>query len=155
MNPESARVNDVVRWLACAAGIVSLAVFAAAGAPETASAAGDSCGQAVILDWEADGAVNNGYAAECYAAALRELPEDARIYSSATSDILAARARSANRGNSNRSLQSAKVASTPRANSAGGVSLHATALTAAAAAAAAAASAILVRRRRRARRTGL
>jgi hypothetical protein len=144
-------MNDVVRWLACAAGIVSLALFAAAGRPENAAAA-ESCGEAVIQDWEADGTVSSIYAPDCYGAALRELPEDARLYSSATSDILAARARAANDGNTNRSLQSAKALSTARAGSAGGSSSHATALTAAGAVAAAAVSVILVQRRRRSKR---
>jgi LPXTG-motif cell wall-anchored protein len=109
----------------------------------------------VIQDWEANGVVDKTYAADCYASALRELPEDARIYSSATSDILAARARSGAQGNPNRSLQSAQVASTPRAVSAGGVSSSSKALTAVGAAAVAAASAVLVRRRRRGKRTEL
>jgi hypothetical protein len=152
---SSMRVIDVVRWLGCAAAIVLLALFVAARNPATASAAGVSCGEAVIEDWAANGVVDRTYASDCYASALRELPEDARIYSSAASDILAARARAGLRANSNRSLQSAKAAPTTRADTVGGSSFSATALSATAAAAGAVVSAIFLRRRKRGKRAEL
>jgi hypothetical protein len=68
-----------------------------------------SCGQVVIQDWLADGVVDDAYAAACYSSALRQLPEDLRLYSSAGSDIMAARARSAT-GHRSRSLESAQPA---------------------------------------------
>jgi hypothetical protein len=48
----------------------------------------------VIADWSADGVVDHTYSPGCYTKAVRELPEDARIYSTARSDILAALSRS-------------------------------------------------------------
>jgi hypothetical protein len=68
-----------------------------------------SCGQVVIQDWLDDGVVDDAYAAACYSSALRALPEDLRLYSSAASDIIAARARSVT-GRRSRSLESAQPA---------------------------------------------
>jgi hypothetical protein len=86
-----------------------MAAFAAATGATASSAFGTSCGQMVIQDWLRDGVVDDAYAAACYASALRELPQDARMYSSAESDIIAARALSAT-GRRTRELESAQPA---------------------------------------------
>jgi len=44
------------------------------------------CGWALLNDWR-DGRIDGTYPVGCYQAALTELPEDLRIYSSAESDI--------------------------------------------------------------------
>jgi hypothetical protein len=45
-----------------------------------------SCVSAVLNDWR-DGRIDGAYSVGCYRAALAQLPEDLRIYSSAESDI--------------------------------------------------------------------
>jgi len=65
--------------------VVFCAVAALLVAPRPASAASD-CASAVINDWR-DGRLDDVYAPRCYRQALRELPEDIRIYSSAETDI--------------------------------------------------------------------
>jgi hypothetical protein len=74
--------------LAKASSLCALAICAVAGAlvaPQSASA-GSGCAAAVINDWR-DGRLDGIYAPGCYRQALRELPEDIRIYSSAETDI--------------------------------------------------------------------
>jgi hypothetical protein len=52
------------------------------------SAAGEprSCAKALIADWT-DGRIDRGYAVPCYRQALRQLPLDLELYSSAPDDI--------------------------------------------------------------------
>jgi hypothetical protein len=88
--------------LAALAGALILA-----GGPSGSAVAASSCGQAVIGDWSADGVVDDTYPTRCYTEAVRELPEDARIYSTAESDILAALSRSVGHKGSTRLLQHA------------------------------------------------
>jgi hypothetical protein len=57
--------------------------------PARASAA-TPCWQQVLNDWTNHGAVTGTYPIHCYQEALRNLPEDARDYSSAADDIFAA-----------------------------------------------------------------
>jgi hypothetical protein len=45
-----------------------------------------SCAGRLLLDW-ADGRIDRTYPVACYRAALRSLPPDLRIYSSAPEDI--------------------------------------------------------------------
>jgi hypothetical protein len=45
-----------------------------------------SCTSALLQDWS-DGRIDGTYSVECYRTALKHLPEDLRIYSSAESDI--------------------------------------------------------------------
>jgi hypothetical protein len=63
------------------AGVVPAAALATA---PTASAA--TCWQRVITDWR-DGRITGVYSAACLRAALRNLPEDLRVYGSAEEDI--------------------------------------------------------------------
>jgi len=62
--------------------LVLLALVAAGPA-----AAGSSCGDRVIDDWNADGRVDGTYALHCYDDAIEALPRDVRDYSSAKEDI--------------------------------------------------------------------
>ena len=64
---------------AALAAVLALAVAAPA-------AAGSGCAAAVIKDWRT-AHLHTNYAPECYRQALAELPEDIRIYSTATDDI--------------------------------------------------------------------
>jgi hypothetical protein len=46
-----------------------------------------SCGQQVIDDWYGDGRVDGTYPLHCYRDAIKKLPEDVVVYSSAKEDI--------------------------------------------------------------------
>ena len=52
----------------------------------TASQSERSCGRTVLTDW-ADGRIDRTYPGPCYLAAIDELPEDVRAYTSAKDDI--------------------------------------------------------------------
>jgi hypothetical protein len=88
-----------VTWLAKRA--VRVAVLAAAtvavAAPIPAPAAGAAapCWKRLINDWY-DGTINNTYPIPCYRQAIRQLPTDVRLYSSAREDILRALQRAQN-----------------------------------------------------------
>jgi hypothetical protein len=45
-----------------------------------------TCGRAVLTDW-ADGRIDKTYPGPCYIAAIEDLPEDVRAYTSAKDDI--------------------------------------------------------------------
>ena len=45
-----------------------------------------ACGKAVLTDW-ADGGIDETYPSPCYLAAIDNLPEDVRAYTSARDDI--------------------------------------------------------------------
>ena len=60
-----------------------LAAFAIA--PSTASAK-EECWRTLVDDWS-DGAISNLYPINCYRQALANMPEDVRLYSSASDDI--------------------------------------------------------------------
>jgi hypothetical protein len=68
---------------------ILITIVVAAGlavlAPASAEA-NPSCGDAVFRDWS-DGRIENRYAIPCYGAALDDLPEDIRAYSTAEDDI--------------------------------------------------------------------
>jgi hypothetical protein len=53
--------------------------------PATASAK-EECWQELVDDWS-DGAISNLYPIRCYRQALQNMPEDVRLYSSASDDI--------------------------------------------------------------------
>lgn len=65
--------------VATAVGLMALAASGTAGAAP-------SCGSRLIADWR-DGRIDNTYPVACYRQALKELPEDVRVYSSAQADI--------------------------------------------------------------------
>jgi hypothetical protein len=71
-----------------------LSIVTAAGlvAPWSASAQAP-CWRTVIQDWS-DGSISGVYPVECYRQALHRMPEDVRLYSSASADIGRALAKS-------------------------------------------------------------
>jgi hypothetical protein len=75
------------------AALIGLA--AALTAPAAANAA--SCSQRVLDDWR-DGRFDHAYPVQCYRDALRNMPEDLRVYGSAESDIQNVLARALARG---------------------------------------------------------
>jgi hypothetical protein len=60
--------------------VLAALVFSGAGQAKT------SCSSALLEDWR-DGRIDGTYSVSCYQAALAQLPEDLRIYSSAETDI--------------------------------------------------------------------
>jgi hypothetical protein len=69
------------RWLLLGlVGLLAALTFAATGQAAT------GCASALLQDWR-DGRIDRTYPVTCYRAALDEMPEDVRIYSSAESDI--------------------------------------------------------------------
>lgn len=67
-------------------GALLMLLAAVAIAPSTASAAKEECWQTLVEDWS-DGAISNLYPISCYRQALANMPEDVRLYSSASDDI--------------------------------------------------------------------
>ena len=69
------------RWLLLAlVGLLAVLAFSATGQAAT------GCASALLQDWR-DGRIDGTYPVTCYRAALDQMPEDVRIYSSAESDI--------------------------------------------------------------------
>jgi hypothetical protein len=63
---------------------IGLAILAVAASGT--AAAKSSCATRLIADWQ-DGRIDRTYPVPCYREALASLPEDVRVYSTATSDI--------------------------------------------------------------------
>lgn len=88
MHPHRRPLIAVVA-VGIAGGAVALAV-ATTGAPQTSHgtrAAGESsCAKRLLRDWT-DGRIDGTYPLACYRSALRSLPTDLRMYSSAPDDI--------------------------------------------------------------------
>ena len=61
-------------------------VLSGCGGFDGTPAAEQACGEAVLVDW-ADGRIDRTYADTCYQAAIKELPEDVRAYTTAKDDI--------------------------------------------------------------------
>ncbi len=73
--------------VALAAVVVSVLASGRSAAHSAGPAAGRSpCARAVVRDWS-DGRIDRTYPIACYRAALRSLPADLRVYSSAPEDI--------------------------------------------------------------------
>jgi hypothetical protein len=66
--------------------LLSLALVIFAAATSGTAAAKSSCASRLIADWQ-DGRIDRTYPVPCYRQALASLPEDVRVYSTATSDI--------------------------------------------------------------------
>ena len=66
--------------------LLSLALVILAAATSGTAAAKSSCATRLIADWQ-DGRIDRTYPVPCYRQALASLPEDVRVYSTATSDI--------------------------------------------------------------------
>ena len=97
--------------------LISLACAAVATAfvgGGTGAAARPACAEAVLHDW-ARGALGSGYAPECYEAAIDELPEDLRAYTSAADDITRAAISAGRHANATRQLADVPVHDDPSA----------------------------------------
>lgn len=66
-------------------GAIGATLVTVAIAPAQASAK-EECWRTLVDDWS-DGAISNLYPIECYRQALANMPEDVRLYSSASDDI--------------------------------------------------------------------
>jgi hypothetical protein len=66
--------------------LLLLALVILAAASSGTAAAKSSCASRLIADWQ-DGRIDRTYPVPCYRQALASLPEDVRVYSTATSDI--------------------------------------------------------------------
>jgi hypothetical protein len=77
----------LARSRACVAVFVLLIGSAAALALPAPGIAAAPCWRQVIADWSKDGRIDGTYAVTCYRAAVKQLPEDLRAYSSAPDDI--------------------------------------------------------------------
>jgi hypothetical protein len=85
-------------WVAIAAGVVVAAVSlslvfalhrghsAREAAAQSPQPSGASCQSRLLHDW-GDGRIDGAYPLACYRAALRSLPADLKVYSSAPDDI--------------------------------------------------------------------
>jgi hypothetical protein len=73
-----------VRSLSALVAVAAVATVLTA-LPAPALAAG--CANAVVADWRDNGRIDRVYAPRCYREAVKELPEDVLVYSSAKSDI--------------------------------------------------------------------
>ena len=96
------RRNRAKRCLAAAVRVAPLVIVAGALWLPSSAFAATACAHAVVQDWS-DGRIDNQYPIACYRAALKDLPEDLRVYGSAESDIRRALASATNK----------KVASAP------------------------------------------
>ena len=83
---DAVRPMRGVAVLVAVLGLALIATGCGSGSPETADGAALPCGEAVLRDW-ADGSIDRGYSADCYLAAIDDLPEDVRTYTSAEDDI--------------------------------------------------------------------
>jgi hypothetical protein len=94
------------RWL-----VLALVGLLAALAFSTTGQAATGCASLLLQDWR-DGRIDGTYPVSCYRAALDQMPEDVRIYSSAESDIkraLLARIEAAPTGAKAKKAQSTKA----------------------------------------------
>jgi hypothetical protein len=66
--------------------LLTFVVVILATATSGTAAAKSSCSSRLIADWQ-DGRIDRTYPVPCYRQALAKLPEDVRVYSTATSDI--------------------------------------------------------------------
>jgi hypothetical protein len=78
-------VTAVTRTVACAA-VAACALFGALAAPHPAAAKTVPCWTKLLNDWY-DGRIDKAYPVVCYRDALKHLPDDVEVYSSARTDI--------------------------------------------------------------------
>jgi hypothetical protein len=81
--------DDVVdRRASCAFGVIALTGFLVACGPGGSTTTSERrCGAVILRDWANDGRLDARYSPSCYLAAIDDLPEDVRAYSSAEQDI--------------------------------------------------------------------
>jgi hypothetical protein len=90
-------VTAVTRIAACAA-LAACALVGALGAPQPAAAKTTPCWTKLLNDWY-DGRIDNTYPVQCYRDALKHLPNDVAVYSSARTDIQRALANAVRQNN--------------------------------------------------------
>ena len=78
-------MTAVTRTVACAA-IAACALIGALSAPQPAAAKTTPCWTKLLNDWY-DGRIDRTYPVQCYRDALKHLPDDVAVYSSARTDI--------------------------------------------------------------------
>ena len=78
--------------------VITCAAVLALVAPGAGGASRPVCAEAVLDDWTR-GALDSGYAPECYEAAIDALPEDLRVYTTAADDIRRAAIAASRRAN--------------------------------------------------------
>ena len=66
--------------------LLTIVLVISAAVTSGTAAAKSSCASRLIADWQ-DGRIDRTYPVPCYREALASLPEDVRVYSTATSDI--------------------------------------------------------------------
>lgn len=66
--------------------LLTFVLVVLAAATSGTAVAKSSCSSSLIADWQ-DGRIDRTYPVPCYRQALAKLPEDVRVYSTATSDI--------------------------------------------------------------------
>jgi hypothetical protein len=66
--------------------LLTFALVVLGAATSGTAVAKSSCSSRLIADWQ-DGRIDRTYPVPCYRQALARLPEDVRVYSTATSDI--------------------------------------------------------------------
>ena len=83
-------------WAVAAAALVAIVVagvgwfaFGRTGTNRAVSPQRASCARALLADW-ADGRIDRTYTLSCYRRALKSLPTDLEVYSSAPEDIASA-----------------------------------------------------------------
>lgn len=108
MGPRGFQLAAVMVVLAVVAGI-SITVVRATGSSRAARAMApvqSACAKRILRDW-ADGRIDGTYPVSCYRDALKSLPADLRVYSSAPDDIsqaLSRRIQSAGKSSPTRTL---------------------------------------------------
>ena len=66
--------------------LLTIGLVVLAATTSGTAAAKSSCASRLVADWQ-DGRIDRTYPVPCYRQALASLPEDVRVYSTATSDI--------------------------------------------------------------------
>jgi hypothetical protein len=89
------------------ATLLTCAIVAALGVVRPAAAKPVACWTALLNDWY-DGRIDKTYPAQCYRDALKHLPNDVEVYSTARTDIQRALA-NAIRANKNRKLPTGSI----------------------------------------------
>jgi hypothetical protein len=75
-----------IAWLAVLLAAVAVALTVAPRAQATAAAPAVPCWRKLLIDWY-DGRIDHAYPVRCYREAIRELPEDVKVYADAAEDI--------------------------------------------------------------------
>jgi hypothetical protein len=89
MNPRRFRwavAAAALVGLAVTCGVVALVVAGTHGARGTQAAGRPACATTLLADWS-DGRIDGTYPIRCYRSALKALPSDLQVYSSAPDDI--------------------------------------------------------------------